>query len=98
MLPTGEQTRVGELLREQNFLLLDLRGSGAFDKLALGSLPIRTAKALPVRLPGLNTWRWPLCGSPATGCRCAWATEQRADAKDALMQIANFLRVPAQMH
>jgi 2-polyprenyl-6-methoxyphenol hydroxylase-like FAD-dependent oxidoreductase len=96
VLPTGEQTRVGELLREQNFLLLDLRGSGAFDKLALGSLPIRIAKALPVRLPAEHRGLTALLVRP--DAYVAWATEQRADAKDALMQIANFLRVPAQVH
>jgi hypothetical protein len=96
VLPTGEQTRVGELLREQNFLLLDLRGSGAFDKLALGALPVRIAKALPVRQPAEHRGLTALLVRP--DAYVAWATEQRADAKDAWAQIANFLRVPAQVH
>ena len=96
MLPTGEQTRVGELLRAQNFLLLDLRGSGAFDKLELGKLPVRIAKALPVRLPAEHRGLTALLVRP--DAYVAWATEQRAEAEHAVNQIANWLRVPTQVH
>lgn len=96
VLPTGEQTRVGELLRAQNFLLLDLRGSGAFDKLALGKLPVRIVKALPVRLPAEHRGLTALLVRP--DAYVAWATEQRVDAKDAVAAIANWLRVPTQVH
>jgi 2-polyprenyl-6-methoxyphenol hydroxylase-like FAD-dependent oxidoreductase len=96
VLPTGEQTRVGELLRAQNFLLLDLRGSGAFDKLALGGLPVRIVKALPVRVPAEHRGLTALLVRP--DAYVAWATEQRAEAERAVNQIANWLRVPMQVH
>ena len=96
VLPTGEQTRVGELLHAQNFLLLDLRGSGAFDKLALGELPVRIVKALPVRLPAAQRGLTALLVRP--DAYVAWATEQPAEAEHAVTQIANWLSVPTQVH
>jgi 2-polyprenyl-6-methoxyphenol hydroxylase-like FAD-dependent oxidoreductase len=94
VLPTGEQTRVGELLRAQHFLLLDLRGSGRFDKLDVGALPVRIVKALPVRLPLEQRGLTALLVRP--DAYVAWATEERADVAGVLAQIAKWLRLPAQ--
>jgi hypothetical protein len=76
--------------------LLDLHGSGAFDKLALGALPVRIVKALPVRLPAEHRALTALLVRP--DAYVAWATEQRGDAEDAVAEIASWLRVPAQVH
>ena len=93
VLPSGQQTRIGELLREQNFLLLDLHGSGAFDKIALGQLPVKVLKALPVRTsPEFRDLAALLVRPDAY---VAWATSDRPDPKQVLAQLSRWLRLPA---
>jgi 2-polyprenyl-6-methoxyphenol hydroxylase-like FAD-dependent oxidoreductase len=93
VLPSGQQTRVGECLHEQNFLLLDLRGSHAFDTIDTGKLPIKVLKALPVKLaPELRKLTALLIRPDAY---VAWASERPADANEAVPQLARWLRMPA---
>jgi hypothetical protein len=81
------------LLREQNFLLLDLHGSGAFDKIALGQLPVKVLKALPVRTsPEFRDLAALLVRPDAY---VAWATSDRPDPKQGLAQLSRWLRLPA---
>ncbi len=49
VLPHGRLTRVGELLRRQQFLLIDLTGSAAFDRLLTRSPKLSVVKAIASR-------------------------------------------------
>ena len=48
--PAGS-VRIGELLRGQQFLLIDLTGNAAYDGMALGGLPVRPVTGVPVLTP-----------------------------------------------
>lgn len=52
VLPSGELTRVGVLLRSQKFLLLDLSGQNRFDGVDQKTLPVSAITAISTRLVG----------------------------------------------
>jgi len=43
--------RIGELLRNQEFLLIDCTGNQAYDDLSLSGAPVRSVSGIPTGLP-----------------------------------------------
>lgn len=92
VLPDGSMTRVGELLRGQNFALLDLAGTGAFDGMGAGGLPLRIVMAIAPRRTEASR------GAAAMLVRpdgyVAWASDRPATAETARAELRRWLIAP----
>ena len=51
LVTAAGSVRIGELLRGQQFLLIDLTGNAAYDGMALAGLPVRPMTGVPVLTP-----------------------------------------------
>jgi len=88
----GSTSRLYELLRDQDFVLLDLSGTGALGALEFTGLPIRIVDAYPARIPDRLANVTALLVRP--DAYVAWATEGRPDAAAAASQVKRWLRMP----
>jgi 2-polyprenyl-6-methoxyphenol hydroxylase-like FAD-dependent oxidoreductase len=87
----GKRTRTYELLRDAEWLLLDLDGFGVFDELETHQMPVRIVKACaPVRSAGLEDLSALLVRPDAY---VAWATNEGANADDARRHIRKWLHL-----
>jgi hypothetical protein len=92
VLPDGDMTRIGELLRGQNFALLDLAGTGAFDGLDAKDLPLRIVKAIAPRRPEAARGVAAMLVRP--DAYVAWASDTPATAEAATAELKRWLFVP----
>ncbi|MFC6937190.1 hypothetical protein ACFQHO_47550 [Actinomadura yumaensis] len=81
--------RVGELLRDQRFLLIDCTGDGAYAGLETGAPPVRAVSGVPVMTgPELRAVRSLLIRPDAY---VAWADEGDPDPKAASAQVERWI-------
>jgi 2-polyprenyl-6-methoxyphenol hydroxylase-like FAD-dependent oxidoreductase len=87
----GQRARTYELLRDSEWLLLDLAGFGAFDEIETHNLPVRVVKACaPVRPAEFGDLSALLVRPDAY---VAWATDEVANAHDAKRHMGRWLHV-----
>jgi 2-polyprenyl-6-methoxyphenol hydroxylase-like FAD-dependent oxidoreductase len=77
--------RIGELLRQQQFLLIDLTGSDTFGQLSFGDLPVRTVSGVPVLVPPLLRGLTAMLVRP--DAYIGWASREAVVAEDAQVAI-----------
>ncbi|RWI57077.1 MAG: FAD-dependent oxidoreductase [Mesorhizobium sp.] len=90
--PDGSVTRVGELLRGQHFLLLDLAGTGAFSELEAAGLPLTVIMAIASRR--LDAARDATAVLVRPDGYVAWATDAAATPQAARAELRRWLSAP----
>lgn len=90
--PSG-MTRIGELLRGQHFLLLDLTGDGAYRGMSLAGAPVTAITGVPVLAPPALRGVRSLLVRP--DAYVGWADTGAPAPEKARAALAPFLKVPA---
>jgi len=91
ILLNGRMTRIGELLRDQKFLLLDLSGTAAFASLEVGDAPVNVVEAFAGRRPAEYLKIKALLIRP--DAYVAWATEAVPNASLAGQALSAWLKL-----
>lgn len=86
------ETRIGVLLRSGKFLLIDLTGSGAYDDLSLGELPVERVSAMPTNVPAALAGVRSLLVRPDG--YVAWAATRPPAPDEARAELARWLELP----
>jgi 2-polyprenyl-6-methoxyphenol hydroxylase-like FAD-dependent oxidoreductase len=89
ILTNGKLSRIGEQLVSQQFLLLDLSGSGAFTDLRFSSPALKVIAAQGVRLPAEAQAIKAMLVRP--DAYVGWATESQPSVADARTEVARWL-------
>lgn len=93
ILRNGSTIRLYELLRDQQFIVLDLSGTGALRYLELPSSVAQIVEAHPAQRP--DGLAHTTCALIRPDTYLAWATELLPDADDVLRQLQQWLsRIP----
>lgn len=83
--------RIGELLRQQQFLLIDLTGNKAFADISPGDLPVRAISGVPVLVPPSLMGVTALLVRPDT--YVGWASRESPSLSDARAALAHWFPV-----
>jgi 2-polyprenyl-6-methoxyphenol hydroxylase-like FAD-dependent oxidoreductase len=94
LLLNGRVTRIGELLRDQKFLLLDLSGTAAFAALEIGDAPVNVIEAFAGRRAPEHVKIKALLIRP--DAYVAWATDTAPTASLAWKALSAWLKFPVE--
>ncbi len=93
LIVAGGETRIGELLRGQKMLLIDLTGANAYGGIDWGAAPVRSCSGVPVLVPPALRGVRSLLVRP--DAYIAWAATEPPSVAQARGEVGRWLDVPA---